>query len=618
VHDASAVAFFFGGLACDGGCRSYRSKCLDQSARDLFGKALVYVRPFGSRFARVLTAALLAAAFAAVEPLVVKRLFDELSGTNRPTNLLWVLLTLFAVLVAREGLIAYRDAGAGQIRAGVHSAVTRATVSHLHALPLSQHRESPGAVIAKMDRGINGAIVAFEDLAFNLLPSLFYLAFAFAAMLTLDVRLTLVIAVFVPVPPIIGAWAVREQAHRDRTLMERWASLLSRLNEVLSGMLLVKSCAMEDEEKNAFLFGVEQANDVATSGGIRDAASNAAKGVAMTVARVGALALGAWFIVRGNLSIGTLVAFLSFAGGVFAPVQGITGAYQKFRRGFVSAETVASILEEPDTLADAPDAKVAVDLRGEVEFVKVSFAYHPGRPVLQGVSFRAEAGETIAIVGESGSGKTTAMKLLQRLYDPTSGSVRVDGIDLRHYEQRSLRRQIAAVLQEAEPLSGTIRDNIAFGWPEATDRDVQRAARAANAHDFILSLPEGYATRLGERGSRLSVGQRQRIALARALLRNPAILILEEIASTLDADSMLLLDEALALRGRTTFIIAHRLATAARADRILALRQGRIVEAGEHHELMAGGGYYAGLVRSHYGDFLDATGARDRVKRSPP
>jgi ATP-binding cassette subfamily B protein len=431
------------------------------------------------------------------------------------------------------------------------------------------------------------------------------LAFALTAMAILDIRLTLVIAAFVPVPPIIGAWAVREQAHRDRTLMERWASLLSRLNEVLSGMLLVKSCAMEEEEKNAFLDGVDQANDVATTGGIRDAGSNAAKGVAMIVARVGALGLGAWFIVRGNLTIGTLVAFLSYAGGVFAPVQGITGAYQKFRRGFVSAETVASILSAPESLADDPYAQVAVDLRGEVEFANVCFAYHPGHPVLQDVSFRARAGETIAIVGESGSGKTTAMKLLQRLYDPSSGAVRVDGVDLRHYEQRSLRRQIAAVLQDTELLSGTVRDNIAFGSPQATDWDVERAARWARVHDLILALPDGYETRLGERGGRFSAGQRQRIALARAFVRNPAILILEESASTLDGDSMQLVDEALALRGRTTFIIAHRLATAARADRIFALRQGRIVEAGDHHELMAGGGYFASLVRSHYGDFLD-------------
>jgi ATP-binding cassette subfamily B protein len=328
----------------------------------------------------------------------------------------------------------------------------------------------------------------------------------------------------------------------------------------------------------------------------------------MTVARIVALAIGSWFIVHDEMTLGTLVAFLAYAGGVFAPVQGITGAYQKFRRGLVSAESVASILDAPESLDDAPEAREAVGLRGDVEFSHVTFAYQPDHPVLHDISLQARAGETIAIVGESGAGKTTAMKLLQRLYDPATGSVRVDGVDVREYEQRSLRRQVAAVLQDAELLSGTVRDNIAFGSPEATDRDVERAARTANVRDFILSLPEGYATRLGERGGRLSAGQRQRIALARAFVRDPAVLILEEATSTLDVDSMLLLDEALALRGRTTFIIAHRFATAARADRVLAFRGGRIVEAGEHHELLARGGYYASLVRNHYGDSLDFPG----------
>jgi ATP-binding cassette subfamily B protein len=575
------------------------------SGRHLLDKALPLVRPFGSRFATVLAVALLVAALAAAEPLVVKALFDELGGPRVAGRLVGALLALLGVTVAREALGAYRDAGAGLIRAGVHGAVTRATVSHLHALPLSSHPESAGATVAKMDRGINGAILAFEDLAFNLLPSLFYLAFAFGAMLSLDLRLSLVVFAFVPVPPLIGAWAVREQTHRERTLMERWAALLARLNEVLSGMLLVKSCAMEEEEKNAFLDGVERANDVAVSGGVRDAGSNAAKGVAMTLARVGALAFGTWLIVQRDMTVGTLVAFLTYAGGIFVPVQSITGGYQKFRRGLVSAETVASILDASETLADAPDAREAVDLRGDVEFSHVTFAYRREHPVLEDVSFHARAGETIAIVGESGAGKTTAMKLLQRLYDPSAGAVHVDGIDVRRYEQRSLRRQIAAVLQDAELLGGTVRESVAFGYPEATHADIQRAARSAGVHELILALPDGYETQLGERGSRLSAGQRQRVALARAFVRDPAILILEEATANLDADSMLLLDEALALRGRTTFIIAHRLATAARADRILAFRRGHVVEVGEHDKLLARGGYYASLVRSHYGDFLD-------------
>ncbi len=573
------------------------------SSRRIFDTALPLVRPFAARFAGVLTLALLAAVVGAVEPLVMRRLFDELGGPRVPASLAHALFGLLGLAVARDVLSALRDAGAGQIRTGVHNAITRAAVGRLHALPLSYHRrESVGALIAKMDRGINGAIFAFEDVAFNVVPSLFYLVFALTAMFKLDARLSFVVVAFLPVPPLIGAWVAREQTHRERLLMDRWASLLSRLNEVLSGMLLVKSCAMDEEENTRFVYGAEQANHVAVTGSARDAGSNAAKNAATTFARLGALALGTVLIARGELTVGTLLAFLAYAGGIFAPVHAITGAYQKFRRGLVSAETVAEILDAPDSVGDLADAKLAFDLHGEVEFAEVNFAYIAGFPVLRDVSFRARAGETIAIVGESGSGKTTAMQLLQRLYDPSSGSVRVDGVDVRRYDQRSLRRQIAAVLPDAELLSGTVSENIAFGCPGATERDVERAARAASVHDFVLGLPEAYATRLGERGGRLSAGQRQRIALARALVRDPAILILEETTSTLDVDAMLLLDEALALRGRTTFIITHRLTTAARADRIYAFRHGRIVEAGEHAELLARGGYYASLVRSHYGD----------------
>jgi ATP-binding cassette subfamily B protein len=587
------------------------------SSRHLLERALPLVRPFGARFGRVLAVALLAAGLSAAEPLVVKGLLDELEGKRVAARLVWTLVALLGVSVARDALSGARDAGAGQIRTGVHNEATRAAVGRLHALPLSHHRrENVGAVIAKLDRGISGAIGAFEDLAFNLLPSLFYLVFALAAMLRLDVRLSLAVVVFLPVAPLIGAWAAREQTHRERALLDQWASLLARLNEVLSGMLLVKSCAKEEEEKNAFCAGVEQANGVAVGGVARDAGSNAAKAAATTLARLGALALGTLFVVRGELTVGTLVAFLSYAGGVFAPVQAITGAYQKFRRGLVSAEAVASVVDAPDPIADAPDARVARDLRGEVEFSGVHFSYGDDHPVLKDVSFRAGAGETIAIVGESGAGKTTAMNLLQRLYDPSSGAVLVDGLDVRRYEQRSLRRQIAAVLEDAELMSGTIRENLAFGCPGATDRDIERAARHAGVHEFVLSLPDGYDTRLGERGRSLSAGQRQRIALARALVGDPAVLILEEPASTLDVASMPLVDEALALRGRTTFVITHRSATAARADRVLAFRDGRIVEAGEHYELLARDAYYASLVRSHYGDLLaleaGSTGAPSR------
>jgi ATP-binding cassette subfamily B protein len=275
--------------------------------------------------------------------------------------------------------------------------------------------------------------------------------------------------------------------------------------------------------------------------------------------------------------------------------------YKTLRTASVSIEQVFSILDHQDTLGDAPGAREVGRLRGEVEFDEVRFGY--GRratdmPLIDGISLHVRVGENVALVGPSGAGKTTLVSLLCRFYDPTEGAVRVDGVDLRELKQKSLRRQLGVVFQDSLLFNESVRSNIAYGRPEATSEEIEAAAKAAHAHEFVSRLPQGYDTVVGERGCLLSAGERQRIAIARSILMDPPILILDEPTSALDAESEALVQRALSrlTHGRTTFAIAHRLSTVVDADRIVVLKDGRILEQGTHRELMARGAYYRSLV----------------------
>jgi ATP-binding cassette subfamily B protein len=353
--------------------------------------------------------------------------------------------------------------------------------------------------------------------------------------------------------------------------------------------------------------GVKEGNEVVRRGVRTDNLTGTLRTLAATAARLIALAVGGYLISRGEMTVGTLLAFLGYIGGLFGPVQGLTNTYQTLRKVTVSLEAIFNILDADDVVADSPGAADLRPIRGEVEFRQVSFSYQPGSAVLKDISITARPGETIALIGPSGSGKSTLSALLQRFYRVTDGSITVDGVDIRNMTQHSLRSQIGVVFQDAHLFNDTVRANIAYGRPEATQADIEAAARAAHAHDFILALPQGYDTVVLERGSRLSGGQRQRIAIARALLKNPPILILDEPTSALDTESEHLIQRALKtlLRGRTAFVIAHRLSTVRDADRIVVIKDGQIAESGNHTDLLAKDGYYASLVSRQLRGFLE-------------
>lgn len=570
-------------------------------------RSLQFVRPYRRPLSGVVALALLLAALSAIDPLIMKYLFDELERRTGVAILASIMAGLTVLELARAGLQAWLGILSWDVRLGVEYTLREKLVSKLNALPISFHqREGVGGTMNRVNQGISGYVGAFSDVAFNLLPTLLYLVLSIIAMLRMEWRLALAVIVFTPLPALIGIRAAPEQMRRERRLVERWSSIYSRFNEVLAGIMTVKGFVMEEEEKRRFLQGVREGNKLVRRGVRTDNRTGTLRNLSATTARLAALALGGYLVLRGQITVGTLVAFLGYIGGLFGPVQGLTNAYQTFRRVSVSLETIFGILDADDVVGDAPGAAEVRQLKGEVEFRNVTFSYQPGSAVLRGINLTAHPGETIALVGPSGSGKTTLATLLQRFYSVSEGAITIDGVDIREMTQYSLRSQIGVVFQDAHLFNDTVRANIAYGRPQATQAEIEAAARAAHAHDFILELPAGYDTIVRERGSRLSGGQRQRIAIARALLKNPPILILDEATSALDSESERLIQQALKtlLCGRTAFVIAHRLSTVRDADRIVVIQNGQIAEAGRHSELLAGGGYYAKLVARQTEGFL--------------
>jgi ATP-binding cassette subfamily B protein len=536
----------------------------------------------------------------ALEPLVLKYLFDGLGQGGVGGGVLVGLGGLVLLGLVRELVGGLSNLLSWRVRIRVQFDLLRGAVGRLHALPVSFHRgESVGGLMTKLDRGTSGLVGALAEILFNVLPSLLYLVFSLVLMFRLDWRLSLVVLFFAPLPALVGAWAAGEQTRRERTLLDRWTRIYSRFNEVLAGIVTVKSFAMEEEEQRRFLSEVDRANSVVLRGVGRDTGTGAARNLVSLLARAAALGVGSLLVLRGEATVGTLVAFLGYMGGLFGPVEGLTGVYQTLRKASVSLDAIGSILDAPDTVRDAPDAIDPGVLRGGVTFDGVRFGYRADEAILSGIDLEVRPGELVALVGPSGAGKSTLISLLQRLHDPVSGTVRVDGLDLRSVRQHALRRQIGVVLQDALLFNDTIAKNIAYGRPDAARAEIEAAARAANAHDFIMRLPHGYDTLVGERGGLLSGGERQRVAIARALLKDPPILILDEATSALDAEAEALVQEAIGrlVRGRTTFVIAHRLSTVVNADRILVLKDGRIIETGTHPDLLDRDGYYASLVR---------------------
>ncbi|MEN8158593.1 MAG: ABC transporter ATP-binding protein [Myxococcota bacterium] len=539
---------------------------------------------------------------------------------SEPQTLLAVLCGTMVVLVFLQGVLSYFHRFWISAAARLANNDIRNHVFHrLQLLPLSFHgRVSPGDLVVRLTEDVNTLRRLLISSVTELLRMVFGFGWVIALMASMDLQLTALALVIAP--PIYWITSRFRGSVEKLTQVTRTkeSEVGAIVQENVSSMAVVQAFSQQDHERKRFeakarasLLADIQRMRLSRGFG-RTIELLVALGTAGVVYYAGRLALA------GRLEPTDLVLFVPWLRELYLPLQRLAELLLELSRQVVSGERIAELLRVEVSVRDADDAIEAPLFTGDVEFDAVSFGYRPGVPVLHELSFRARPGQTVALVGSSGAGKSTVVNLLLRFVDPWQGSVRIDGTDIRRFKLESLRSRMNVVLQDTLLLRRSIRDNIAFGRPEASQEDVEAAARAAQIHDFVRTLPDGYDTLLTDRAGDLSGGQRQRLALARAILREAPILILDEPVSAVDAITEARLDQTIArvTKGRTALIIAHRLSTVRRADLILVIEEGRIAEQGTHDELMAASSRYRTLYETQYRHANAADADEPRVTRS--
>jgi subfamily B ATP-binding cassette protein MsbA len=476
----------------------------------------------------------------------------------------------------------------------------RTLYNHIQKLSLAQHDSvKTGDLISRVTSDI-GAVQDFINSALlGMIVNVLTLLGMIGVMFYINWRFTLIALSIAPVLFVVVYSFTRRIKKASRAVRKKESELLSVVQEVLTSVRVVKAFAREDFEVSRFESHSLENVETALQARSLKARLTPIVDVLVAIGTCAVLAFGARMALKGELSAGVLVVFLLYLSKMYKPMRDLSKMTDSVSKAIVGYERIQEVLEIETGVKDSPRARRAPRFKGKIEFENVSFAYDEKTPILKNVSFKVEPGQVAAIVGPSGTGKTTIISLIPRFYDPVSGTVKIDGTDIRSFTLKSEREQISFVLQDTLLFHSTVWDNIAYGKPDATPAQIIKAAKLANAHEFIEELSDGYDTMVGERGANLSGGQRQRIAIARAVIRNTPILILDEPTSGLDSASEQVVIEALErlIEGKTCIVIAHHLSSIRRADVILVVKDHEVVEQGTHEELVAAGGVYSELYK---------------------